>query len=136
MIPLAEGWERVGRTLRKDAISIGLAPVKMVTSMGTAYTKAVDEPDANGYEVSLRVGHPDSSPSESLATFADAQVAWEFAAIATHYVEVRSVDALLAGGDSPGSGKRPSGVVADRSARAVFVELVGHDTDPIEGLYE
>lgn len=137
MIPLAEGWERVERTLRKGPVTLGLTPVKLVTSMGTAYTEAVAEPEANGYEITLRVGRADRADREPLATFADAQVAWEFAAIATHYVEARSTAALTSGGEGAVTGgKRPNGVVTDRSARDVFAELVGYDTDPFDGLYE
>lgn len=137
MIPLADGWERVARTLRKGPVSFALKPVKMVTSMGTAYTKDVAEPDANGYEVALLLGTDDRASEHSLATFADARDAWEFAAIATHYVEARSPEALVPGSSrSPVDGKPPSGVVDEQSPRSVFAELVGYDTEPFDDMYE
>lgn len=142
MIGPADGWEHVDMRLRKGEVHVAVQPVKVVTSMGTSYTDQVDADKANGFEVVLRdgpsaTGGPSTSGGTSLATFADVQDAWEFAAIATHYVEARSPNRLIEGIDEGRAGSRqPSGIVDDRPPMTVFEALVGEDTEPVSALSE
>lgn len=137
MIPLATGWEHVDRRLQKDDVHVGLTPVKMVTSMGTAYKQPVAEPKANGYEVSLWAGPRSSTSERPLVAFADVEAAWTFAALATHYVEARSAEALApSGGEAATRAKGPNGIVEDRSAREVIVEFVDGDSAPFEDVLD
>jgi len=142
MIGPAPGWEHVDMRLQQGSVRFLVQPVKVVTSMGTVYTEQVAANKANGFEVILQdgpspTGGPSTDGGTSLATFADVQDAWEFAAIATHYVNARSPAKLVDGiGDTRTGSQRPNGIVDDRSAMAVFEAVVGDDTAPIESLQE
>jgi hypothetical protein len=140
MIGPAPGWEHVEMRLRKGSVHLEIVPVKYVISMGTSYTKSVEANDANGFAVVLRdgpssVGGPDGEGGTSLVTFADVQDAWEFAAITTHYLAERSPSELSNRlGDGQKGSRLTNGIVDDHSAMAVFEQLVGDDTGPIESL--
>jgi hypothetical protein len=142
MIGPADGWEHVEMRLRKERVSLEIDPVEYVVSMGTAYTKSVSANEANGFAVVLRdgpssVGGPDGGGGTSLVTFADVQDAWEFAAITTYYLDERSPTELSNRiGDGRKGSQLTNGVVADESPLAVFEQLVGADTGPIESLRE
>ena len=102
MIGPAPGWEHVDMRLQQGSVRFLVQPVKVVTSMGTVYTEQVAANKANGFEVILQdgvspTGGPSTDGGTSLATFADVQDAWEFAAIATHYVNARSPAELVDG---------------------------------------
>lgn len=132
----ANPWEHVEMRLRRGPLRLEVTPVQFVSSMGTSYTDPAPAEKANGFEVALHTG-PAETEGHSLATFADVQEAWEFAAITTHYLEARSPEALTSRiGDSREGSRQPGGLITDRSPLSVFEDLVGHDTEPIERFLE
>lgn len=131
MVSPHANWDDTADGYTRDAIGIFVEPSSVSDGAGPSEaTVGVPEPDANAYTVSVRTGLGTGyGLNEPLVDFAEPRAAWEYANLATHYlenvlhVEFGVVD--LQGKDPRLDSWKPTGIVSDLDAEEAMRKMLG-----------
>ncbi|MFC7232819.1 hypothetical protein ACFQMM_18380 [Saliphagus sp. GCM10025308] len=136
-------WEDTEDGYKNGEIGVFVTPTHAVSKDRVDYARVRDtEADTTVYSVSFRTGIESGyERRKPLVDFEDPRTAWEYANLATHYIEHAhiaefAVLELQGRGTPTDQNWIPDGVVADMAAEAVMRKMLGRHESQLDDALE
>ncbi|UTF53434.1 hypothetical protein [Natronosalvus rutilus] len=143
MVSHHAAWEDTEDGYKNGEIGVFVTPTYVVSKEGVNYARESDTgANANVYSVSFRTGIESGyERRKSLVDFKDPRTAWEYANLATHYIEHANIAEFavleLQGRGTPTDQNWiPDGVVADMAAEEVMRKMLGRHESQLDDALE
>lgn len=143
MVPPHDSWDDVDEGYRRGSVGVVVEEESIDHTDSPAGSKTVaDGSDETAYAVSVhRAIGTVSGSADTLVSFVDARVAWEYANLVTHYIS-ESADATFAASELRGEIRppderwQPEDPVRERSAADAIRKSVGDHVRKIDHVLE